>query len=124
MTNAHKPTAPADRTDLKTWTPEQLTYAAPFWVAKLEQQKLSDLALVAYTPQGTQLHLDALKLRCKTQEQLDYWKLIAAGVGIFRVLPHSLRTHHRNGSVATHRGTPAKRHTKVGNWDKTLGLWG
>lgn len=123
MTNA-KPTAPADRTDLKTWTKEQLDYAAPFWVAKLEKQLLSDLALVAYTPQGTQLHLDALKLRCKTQEQLDYWKLICAGVGIYRVLPHSLRTHHRNGSAATHRGTPAKRHTKVGNWDKTLGLWG
>lgn len=123
MTNA-KPTAPADRTDLKTWTPQQLDYVAPFWVAKLEQQLLSDLALVAYTQPGTQLHLDALKLRCKTQEQLDYWKLICAGVGIYRVLPHSLRTHHRNGSTATHRGTPAKRHTKVGNWDKTLGLWG
>ncbi len=123
MTNA-KPTAPADRTDLKTWTPQQLDYVAPFWVAKLEQQLLSDLALVAYTQPGTQLHLDALKLRCKTQEQLDYWKLICAGVGIYRVLPHSLRTHHRNGSTATHRGTPARRHTKVGNWDKTLGLWG
>ena len=123
MTNA-KPTAPADRTDLKTWTPEQLTYAAPFWVAKLEKQKLSDLALVAYTPEGTQLRLDAIKISSKTLEQLDYWKLIAAGVGSFRVLPHSLRTHKRSGSIATHRGTPARRHTTVGNWDKTLGLWG
>lgn len=123
MTNA-KPTAPADRTNLKTWTPEQLTYAAPFWVAKLEKQKLSDLALVAYTPQGTQLRLDAIKISSKTLEQLDYWKLIAAGVGIFRVLPHSLRTYKRSGSNATHRGTPARRHSTVGNWDKTLGLWG
>jgi hypothetical protein len=123
MTNAHKPTAPADPTDLKTWTEAQLTYAAPFWVAKLEKQLLSDLALVAYTPQGTQLHLDALKLRSKTQEQLTFWKLVLSD-RIFRVRPHSLRTHHRNGSAATHRGTPAKRDTKVGNWDKTLGLWG
>ena len=122
MTNA-KPTAPADKTDLKTWTPEQLTYAAPFWVARLEKQKLSDLALVAYTPEGTQLRLDALKLQQKTQQQLTFWKLVLSD-RIFRVLPHSLRTHHRNGSVATHRGTPAKRHTTVGNWDKTLGLWG
>lgn len=122
MTNA-KPTAPADRTDLKTWTPEQLTYAAPFWVAKLEQQLLSDLALVAYTQQGTQLHLDAIKLHSKTKEQLSFWKLVLSD-RIFRTLPHSLRSHHRSGSIATHRGTPARRHTKVGNWDKTLGLWG
>lgn len=122
MTNA-KPTAPADKTDLKTWTPEQLTYAAPFWVAKLQQQDLEYLALIAYTPEGTQLRLDALKLRQKTQHQLTFWKLVLSD-RIFRVLPHSLRTHHRNGSVATHRGTPAKRHTTVGNWDKTLGLWG
>ena len=122
MKNA-KPPAPTDKTDLKTWTPEQLTYAAPFWVAKLEQQDLADLALIAYTPSGTQLHLDALKLRHKTQQQLTFWKLVLSD-RIFRVLPHSLRTHHRNGSTATHRGTPAKRHTTVGNWDKTLGLWG
>lgn len=121
MTNA-KPTAPADRTDLKTWTEAQLTYAAPFWVAKLEKQKLSDLALVAYTHQGTQPWLDAIKLSKKTQEQLTFWKLVLSD-RIFRVRPHSLRTHHRNGSAATHRGTPAKRDTKVGNWDKTLGLW-
>lgn len=122
MTNA-KPTAPANKTDLKTWTPEQLTYVAPFWVARLEQQKLSDLALVAYTPEGTQLRLDALKLQQKTQQQLTFWKLVLSD-RIFWVLPHSLRTHHRNGSIATHRGTPAKRHTTVGNWDKSLGLWG
>lgn len=121
MTNA-KPTAPADRTDLKTWTPEQLTYAAPFWVAKLEKQKLSDLALVAYTHQGTQPWLDALKLASKTQDQLNYWKLIAAGVGSFRVLPPSLRTYNRSASY-DHTGL-TKRHSKIGNWDKTLGLWG
>ncbi|CAB4162494.1 hypothetical protein UFOVP779_48 [uncultured Caudovirales phage] len=121
MTNA-KPTAPADRTNLKTWTLEQLTYAAPFWVAKLEKQKLSDLALVAYTPEGTQLWLDAIKISSKTLDQLNYWKLIAAGVGTFRVFPHSLRTHKRSASY-DHTGL-TKRHTKVGNWDKTLGLWG
>jgi hypothetical protein len=120
MTNA-KPPAPADRTDLKTWTEAQLTYAAPFWVAKLEKQLLSDLALVAYTPQGTQLHLDALNLRCKTQEQLTFWKLVLSD-RIFRVRPHSLRTHKRNASY-DHTGL-TKRHTTVGNWDKTLGLWG
>lgn len=120
MTNA-KPTAPADRTDLKTWTPEQLTYAAPFWVAKLEKQKLSDLALVAYTHQGTQPWLDAIKLSKKTDEQLRYWKIVLSD-RIFRVIPPSLRTHKRSASY-DHTGL-IKRHTKVGNWDKTLGLWG
>jgi hypothetical protein len=120
MTNA-KPTAPADRTDLKTWTPEQLTYAAPFWVARLEKQDQEDLALIAYTPYGTQLHLDALKLRHKHQQQLTYWKLVLSD-RIFRVLPYSLRTHKRSASY-DHTGL-IKRHTKVGNWDKTLGLWG
>ena len=121
MTNA-KPTAPADRTDLKTWTPEQLTYVAPFWVAKLEKQEQSDWDLIKLTKDGTQLRLDAIKLRHKTLEQLNYWKLIAAGVGSFRVLPPSLRTHKRCASY-DHTGL-TKRHTKVGNWDKTLGLWG
>ena len=125
MTNA-KPTAPADKTDLKTWTPEQLTYAAPFWVARLEKQDLENLALIAYTPEGTQLRLDALKIRHKTQEQLTFWKWHKETIGVKgeKPLPYSLRTYHRNGSLATHRGTPAKRHTTVGNWDKSLGLWG
>lgn len=122
MTNA-KPPAPADKTDLKTWTHQQLTYAAPFWVAKLRMREIEDLALIATTPEGTQLRLDALGHRKKTQEQLTFWRLVLSD-RIFRVLPHSLRTHHRNGSIATHRGTKSRRHTTVGNWDKSLGLWG
>jgi hypothetical protein len=117
-----KPTAPTDRTDLKTWTPAQLEYAAPFWVAKLEARKLSDLALVAYTPEGTQLRLDALKLHQKTLEQLRFWKLVLSD-RIYRVLPPSLRTFPRNGSSLTHRGTAPRRPTKVGSWDKAAGIW-
>jgi hypothetical protein len=120
MTNA-KPTAPADRTDLKTWTPEQLTYAAPFWVAKLEKQLVDDLTLVNSIQSETQPWLDALKLTSKTQEQLRYWKIVLSD-RIFRVIPPSLRTHKRSASY-DHTGL-IKRHTKVGNWDKTLGLWG
>ena len=121
MTNA-LPTAPADRTDLKTWTPQQLTYAAPFWVAKLEKQQLSDLALVAYCQPMTKPWLDAHNIKQKTDQQLTYWKLVLSD-RIYRVRPHSLRTHQRSGSVATYQGTAARRHSKVGNWDKTLGLW-
>ncbi len=118
-----KPTAPTDRTDLKTWTPAQLEYAAPIWVQKLEAQKLEDLALVASIQPNTQLRLDALKIAARTQEQLNYWKLIAAGLRTYRVLPHSLRTFKRNGSCLTHRGTAPRRHTKVGSWDKAAGIW-
>jgi hypothetical protein len=119
MTNA-KPTAPADRTDLKTWTPEQLTYAAPFWVAKLEKQEQSDWDLIKLTKDGTQLRLDAIKLRHKTLEQLRYWKIVLSD-RIFRVIPPSLRTHKRSASY-DHTGL-IRRHSKVGDWDKTLGLW-
>lgn len=120
MTNA-KPTAPADKTDLKTWTPEQLTYAAPFWVAKLEKQLVDDLNLVNSIQANTQPWLDALKLSSKTKEQLTFWKLVLSD-RIFRVRPHSLRTHKRSASY-DHTGL-TKRHTTVGNWDKSLGLWG
>jgi hypothetical protein len=121
MTN--KPSAPANRTDLKTWTPEQLEWAAPIWVGKLMNREIQDIQLIRSITPGTQLHLDALKIYNKTKEQLTYWKLISMGTKTYRVLPPSLRTHHRNGSVATHRGTPAKRHTTVGNWDKASGIW-
>lgn len=117
-----KPTAPTDRTDLKTWTPAQLEYAAPFWVAKLEARKLSDLALVAYCQPNTQPWLDALKLQQKTFEQLRFWKLVLSD-RIYRVRPHSLRTFNRIGSPLTHRGTAPRRPTKVGNWDKAAGIW-
>ena len=122
MTNA-KPLAPADRTNLKTWTKEQLTYAAPFWVAKLKAGQLSDLALIECTQAQTQPWLDAHKIKSKHDQQLTYWQLILSDK-IYRVFPHSLRTHHRSGSAATHRGTAARRHSIVGDWDKTLGLWG
>lgn len=116
-----KPTAPTDRTDLKTWTPAQLEYAAPIWVQKLEARKLTDLALIAYCHPNTQPWLDALKIAARTQEQLDYWKLIAAGLRTFRVLPPSLRTFKRSASY-DHTGL-TKRHTKVGSWDKAAGIW-
>ena len=117
-----RPTAPADRTDLKTWTAEQLTYAAPFWVARLQASIAFDDNLIRSIVPNTQPWLDALKMRIKHQEQLAYWKLVLSD-RIFKVLPHSLRTFHRNGSVQTHRGTPARRHSTVGNWDKADGIW-
>lgn len=117
-----KPSAPVDRTDLKTWTDEQLTFVAPFWIAKLEQSILDDNNMIASIMPETQPWLDCIKIRHKHREQLTFWKLVLSD-RIFRVLPPSLRTFHRNGSVATHRGTPSKRHTTVGNWDKTLGIW-
>lgn len=121
-TRPMKPTAPTDRTDLKTWTPAQLEYAAPFWVAKLEARKLSDLALVAYCQPNTQPWLDAIKLSKKTDEQLRYWKIVLSD-RIYRVLPPSLRTFPRIGSLLTHRGTAPRRPTKVGSWDKAAGIW-
>lgn len=106
-----KPTAPANRADLKTWTPAQLEFVAPHWVARLERQKMSDLARMAYTEQGTKAWEDASKWHRQTQEQLTYWKLIADGVKTYKVLPPPLRTFNRS------LGNP------VGAWDKTLNLW-
>lgn len=116
-----KPTAPANRADLKTWTPEQLTYAAPFWVARLQKQALDDLALLASIQPATRLHLDALKIAARTKEQLTYWQLVLSD-RIFRALPPSLRSFKRSASY-DHTGL-TKRSTTVGDWDKTLGLWG
>jgi hypothetical protein len=116
------PTAPANRCNLKTWTPAQLTYAAPFWVAKLEAWLVDDDALIAQCPANSQLLVDALGIKKKHKEQLTFWKLVISD-RIFRVRPHSLRTHHRNGSAKTHRGTAARRDTTVGNWDKADGIW-
>ena len=120
-TRPMKPTAPTDRTDLKTWTPAQLEYAAPFWVAKLEARKLEDAELVASIQPNTQLWLDALKISARTQQQLDYWKLITAGLRTYRVLPSCLRTFKR-----TAKPTPlgyVRRNSKVGSWDKAAGIW-
>jgi hypothetical protein len=115
-----KPTAPTDRTDLKTWTPAQLEYAAPFWVAKLEARKLADAELVASIQPNTQLWLDALSISVRTQQQLTYWKLVLSD-RIYRVLPPCLRTFKRSASY-DHTGL-TKRHAKVGSWDKAAGIW-
>lgn len=115
----HKPTAPANRADLKTWTIEQLTYAAPFWIARLEKQMLDDQELVNSIKPLTQLHLDALKIKGRTEEQLRYWKLVLSD-GI-RVLPPSLRTFKRYAQP-----TPmgyVRRNSNVGSWDKAAGIW-
>lgn len=115
-----KPTAPTDRTNLKTWTAEQLIYAAPFWVAKLEAQLIDDLSLVNSIQPETQPWLDALKISSKTNEQLIYWKSVLSD-GISLPLPPSLRTFSR-----TAKPTPlgyVRRNSKVGNWDKAQGIW-
>ena len=119
-TRPMKPTAPTDRTDLKTWTPAQLEYAAPFWVAKLEARKLADAELVASIKPNTQLWLDALSISARTQQQLTYWKLVLSD-RIYRVLPPCLRTFKRSASY-DHTGL-TKRHAKVGSWDKAAGIW-
>lgn len=119
-TRPMKPTAPTDRTDLKTWTPAQLEYAAPFWVAKLEARKLADAELVASIQPNTQLWLDALSISVRTQQQLTYWKLVLSD-RIYRVLPPCLRTFKRSASY-DHTGL-TKRHAKVGSWDKAAGIW-
>ena len=122
MTNKMpKPPAPANRIDLKTWTPAQLEYAAPIWVAKLEAWMKDDVELVMSIKPYSQLWLDALKLHKKHQEQLTYWLLIQDGVKTYRVLPPSLRTFKRIAQP-----TPlgyVRRNTTVGSWDKAAGIW-
>lgn len=115
------PTAPANPADLKTWTPAQLDYAAPFWVAKLEACAASDLALIAYCHPNTQPWLDALKIQKKHQEQLAYWKLIQAGNKTYRVLPPSLRTYSREASYD--ECGLVKRGGLVGSWNKAQGIY-
>jgi hypothetical protein len=119
MTMNMKPPAPANRADLKTWTPAQLEFVAPHWIKRLTAECEADEAILdlakLYQP-GTKEHTKAvayaMKEAKKTQEQLTYWKLIADGVKTYRVLPQSLRTFNRS------LGNP------VGAWDKTLNLWG
>ena len=122
MTNAMpKPPAPANRADLKTWTIQQLEYAAPFWVAKLEMAKASDLALVAYCHPYTQMWLDALDIQKKHLEQLRYWKLIQGGYKCYRLLPPSLRTYTREASY--NECGQVRKGCTVGSWDKAVGIW-
>jgi hypothetical protein len=122
MTNEiPKPPAPANRADLKTWTPAQLEYAAPFWVAKLQAWLVDDAKLVASIQPNTQLHLDALGIQMRKQEQLTYWKLIQDGIKTYRVLPPSLRTFYRNASY--NECGLVMRSCTVGAWDKADGIW-
>ena len=109
------PTAPANPADLKTWTPAQLDYAAPFWVAKLEAWMVEDDALIAQCPANSQLLVDALGIKKKHQEQLTYWKLIQ-WVKTYRVLPPSLRTFYR--SASHNECGLVKRGCLVGGWNK------
>ena len=122
MTNKMpKPPAPANRADLKTWTPAQLEYAAPFWVAKLQAWMQDDAKLVASIQPNTNPHLDALGILKRRQEQLTYWKLIQDGIKTYRVLPPSLRTFYRNASY-NECGLVMKGCTG-GIWDKADGIW-
>ena len=122
MTNKMpKPPAPANRIDLKTWTPAQLEYAAPIWVAKLEAWMQDDVKLAAQCPINSQLMVDALGIIKRRKEQLTYWKLIQDGVKTYRVLPPSLRTYFRQASY-DECGLVMKGCT-VGGWDKADGIW-
>lgn len=117
MTN--RPTAPANRSDLKTWTIDQLTYAAPFWVAKLEAYLIDDESLCSSCPPNSQLLVDALKMRDTHRQQLRFWKLILSDK--IRVLPPSLRTFYREGSW--NECGLDRRSCIVGRWDKAQGIW-
>ena len=115
------PPAPANRFDLKTWSADQLEYAAPIWVAKLEAWMQEDAQLAAQCPSNSQLLVDALGIIKRRQEQLTYWKLIKEGHKTYRVLPPSLRTFKRIAQP-----TPlgyVRRNTTVGSWDKAAGIW-
>lgn len=114
-----KPTAPANRADLKTWTPAQLEFVAPYWVVRLTAALEADeacLDLAKLHKPNTKEHTKAVEYAVKevrqTQEQLTYWKLIADGAKTYKGLPPPLRTFNRS------LGNP------VGAWDKTLNLWG
>ena len=115
------PTTPANPADLKTWSPGQLEYAAPFWVTTLEAWMVDDDTLIAQTPANSQLRLDALGIKKKHQEQLTYWKLIRDGIKTYRVLPPSLRTFYR---AASHSqcGQVVKRGSLVGGWSKAANI--
>jgi hypothetical protein len=117
MTN--RPTAPANRCDLKSWTLDQLTYAAPFWVARLEGYLIDDAGLIASIQPISRPWLDALKIQKKHREQLRFWKLILSDK--IKVLPPSLRTFYREGSY--NECGLVKRSCTVGSWDKARGIW-
>ena len=114
------PTIPANPADLKTWSPAQLEYAAPYWVARLEAYLLDDASLIASCPANSQLFLDALKIKDTHQQQLTYWKLIQMGIKTYRVLPPSLRYFYR-GSSYNECGL-VKRSCRVGDWSKAAGI--
>ena len=115
------PPAPANRFDLKTWSADQLEYAAPIWVAKLEAWMQEDAQLAAQCPSNSQLLVDALGIIKRRQEQLTYWKLIKEGHKTYRVLPPSLRTYFKQASY-DECGLVMKGCT-VGAWDKADGIW-
>jgi hypothetical protein len=122
MTNKMpKPPAPANRADLKTWTPAQLEYAAPFWVAKLQAWMQDDDKLITQCSSHPSLQLEVIKIKARRAEQLTYWKLIQDGIKTYRVLPPSLRTFYRNASY-NECGLVMKGCT-VGIWDKADGIW-
>lgn len=114
------PATPDDPADLKSWSPGQLEYAAPFWVATLQARLVEDDDLIANTPANSQLRLDALSIKNKHQEQLTYWQLIKEGAKTYRVLPHSLRTYYR---AASHNECGwVRRGSLVGDWSKAAGI--
>lgn len=115
-----RPTTPANPADLKTWSPGQLEYAAPFWVTTLEAWMVDDDTLIAQTPANSQLRLDALGIKKKHQEQLTYWKLIRDGIKTYRLLPPSLRTYYR-GYVDNGNGW-VRRGSLVGGWSKAANI--
>lgn len=114
------PTTPDNPADLKTWSPGQLEYAAPFWVTTLEAWLVEDDALIAQTPANSQLRLDAISIKKKHQEQLTYWKLIKDGAKTYRVLPPTLRTYYR---AASHNECGCvRRGSLVGDWSKAADI--
>lgn len=114
------PCIPSNPADLKTWSPGQLEYAAPFWVTRLEAWMVEDDRLIAQCPANSHLLVDALGIKKKHQEQLTYWKLIQDGSKTYRVLPPSLRTYYR-GASHNECGL-VKRGSLVGGWSKAFGI--
>jgi len=116
------PTIPANPADLKTWSPGQIEYAAPFWVTRLEAWMVEDDALIAQCPANSQLLVDALGIKKKHQEQLTYWKWHrdTKGVKGDKPLPPSLRTYYRGASY--NECGLVKRGSLVGDWNKAFGI--
>jgi hypothetical protein len=122
MTNhIPKPTAPANRADLKTWSAAQLEYAAPIWVAKLEAWLQEDDKLIAQCSCHPRLQLEAVNIKARRRQQLTYWKMIQDGHKTYRALPPSLRTYFKQASYD--ECGLVMRGCTVGDWDKADGIW-